>query len=60
MNVDWLLYYIKELFINKFVRCYNGIIRKVMLFSQVYSKILVVKLNNVSDLLQNTIPKREE
>lgn len=57
--MDWLLYYIKELFTNKFVGCNNGIIMKVMLFSQVYSKILVVKSNNVSDLLQNTIPKRE-
>lgn len=57
--MDWLLYYIKELFTNKFVGCNNGIIMKVMLFSQVYSKILVVKSNNVSDLLQNTTPKRE-
>lgn len=60
MNVDWLLYYIKELVTNKFVGCNNGIIMKVMLFSQVYSKILVVKSDNVSDLLQNTIPKKEE
>lgn len=58
--MDWLLYYIKELVTNKFVGCNNGIIMKVMLFSQVYSKILVVKSDNVSDLLQNTIPKKEE